>query len=74
MTWDDLKNEPTETLIEFIKCKNDAYYKKLAEVAFVAFTMKFRGEIIHKCRTIGRYWGYDNDTADMLAEWKTHVN
>ena len=68
MTWEDLKDEPTEDLIGYIKCKEDADYKELADAAFIAFTFRFRVQVIDKARKIGKYWDFDVETSDMLAE------
>jgi hypothetical protein len=68
MTWQDLKDEPTESLIEYMKCKDDADYKELADAAFIAFTFRFRVQVIDKARKIGKYWDFDVETSDMLAE------
>lgn len=68
MTWEDVKDEPTDSLIDFIKYKEHADYIELAEASFVAFTFRFRKEIISKCRNTGRKWDYDNATCDLIAE------
>lgn len=68
MTWEDLQHERTDDLIDYIKYKEQADYKELAEAAFIAFTFRFRREIIDKCRKVGKNWGYDNETADLIAE------
>ena len=68
MTWQDLQSESTFDLIDFIKYKGEAEYSELAESAFLAFTFRFRKEVIDKCRKIGRNWGYDNEVADGIAE------
>jgi DNA-directed RNA polymerase specialized sigma24 family protein len=68
MNWRDLQHENTDDLIDYIKCKEQADYRELAEAAFAAFTFRFNKEIVDKCRKIGKKWGYDNDTADLIAE------
>ena len=68
MTWEDVKDETTIDLIGYIKYKEQADYKELAESAFVAFTFRFRKEIIDKCRKVGKKWGYDTEISDMIAE------
>jgi hypothetical protein len=68
MNWEDLKNEPTEDLIELIKSKEQADYVELAQAAFAAFTFRFQDQVVDKCRKLGRSWGYDRETSDMLAE------
>lgn len=68
MTWEDLKDEKTPDLIEFIKYKVQPDYLELAQSAFAALTFRFRAEVIDKCRKIGRHWGFDAQTSDQLAE------
>lgn len=68
MTWEDVKDESTENLIDYIQYKENADYRELAEAAFIAFTFRFRKEIIDRCRKVGEKWGYDADTADGIAE------
>ncbi len=68
MTWEDVKDESTIDLIDYIKYKEQADYKELAESAFVAFTFRFRKEVIDKCRKVGKKWGYDTEISDMIAE------
>jgi DNA-directed RNA polymerase specialized sigma24 family protein len=68
MTWEDLQDEKTFDLIDYIKYKEQPDYKDLAEAAFVAFTFRFRKEMIDKCRKIGKKWGYDSGIADTIAE------
>ena len=68
MNWEELKNETTNDLIDFIKYKEQADYRELAEAAFVAFTFRYNKEIVDKCRKIGKKWDYDNTTADVIAQ------
>ena len=68
MTWDDVKDEKTTDLIDYIKYKDQADYNELAEAAFAAFTFRFNKEIIDKCRKVGKKWGYDIETSDVIAE------
>jgi DNA-directed RNA polymerase specialized sigma24 family protein len=68
MTWEEVKDEQTADLIEFVKYKDQPGYRELAESAFVALTFRFRAEVIDKCRKIGRHWDFDAQTADGLAE------
>jgi DNA-directed RNA polymerase specialized sigma24 family protein len=68
MTWEDLKDESTADLIDYIRYKDEADYTELAESAFIVFTFRFRKEIIDKCRKIGRYWRFDTTEADTIAE------
>lgn len=68
MNWQDLKHERTDDLIDYIKYKEQADYRELAEAAFAAFTFRFNKEIVDKCRKVGKKWGYDNDAADLISE------
>lgn len=68
MTWEDVKDEATVDLIDYIKYKEQADYKELAESAFAAFTFRFSKEIVDKCRKVGKKWGYDTEVSDMIAE------
>jgi DNA-directed RNA polymerase specialized sigma24 family protein len=68
MTWEEIRDEKTLDLIEFMKYKDQPEYRELAESAFVALTFRFRAEVIDKCRKIGVHWGFDAETADSLAE------
>lgn len=68
MDWQELQHETTADLIDYIKYKEQMDYKELAEAAFIAFTFRFRVEIIDKCRKIGRNRGYDDAVSDMIAE------
>jgi len=68
MNWEELKDESTADLIEYIKCKEQNGYKELAEAAFVAFTFRYRKEMIDRCRRVGQKNGYDREIADMIAE------
>lgn len=68
MTWEDLKDEPTEDLIEYMKCKVEASYLELAKAAYVAFNYRFRGDVEDKARKIGKNWGYDTEACDELVE------
>ena len=68
MTWEDLQSERTIDLIEYIRYKEQSDYLELAESAFIAFTFRFRREVIDKCRKIGAKWGYDTEISDMIAD------
>lgn len=68
MDWKELQAESTGDLIDYIKYKEHADYRELAEAAFVAFTFRFNKEMVDKCRKIGKRWGYDHETADLMAE------
>src|SRR5687768_7215808 len=68
MTWEDVKDETTIDLIEYIKYKEEPDYLELAEAAFAAFTFRFNREMVDKCRKIGKKWGYNNEVSDLIAE------
>jgi hypothetical protein len=68
MTWTELQDEPTEDLIEYVKCRGHVGYEELANASFIAFTFRFRKEIIDKCRRIGAHNGYDRETCDMISD------
>lgn len=68
MNWEDLKDEPTEDLIEYMKCKVDVSYVELAKAAYVAFNFRFRSDVEDKARKIGKYWGFDRETCDQEVE------
>lgn len=68
MNWEELKEENTADLIEYIKYKDQPEYLPLAEAAFIAFTFRFNIEIADRCRKISAKWGYDSDIADQVAE------
>lgn len=68
MNWEELKESRTDELIDLIKKKDQVDHYYVAEAAFITFTFRFNNEIIDKCRKVGRKWGYDSDTCDMLAQ------
>lgn len=67
MDWEELKNEPTEDLIEFVKFKEDPNYIAEAKAAFVVLTHRFEQDILDKCTIICRKWGYSDADALELA-------
>lgn len=68
MSWEALKDESTENLIAYMQWKNEAGFEDTAKNAFRSFLFRFQEEIIKKTRVVTRKWGYDNDTADLIAE------
>lgn len=68
MSWEALKDESTENLIAYMQWKNEVGYEDTAKDAFRSFLFRFQEEIIKKTRVVTRKWGYDNDTADLIAE------
>lgn len=67
MTWDDLKDEPTSDLIEFIRSKDDPAYKMLADLSFIALTFRFEPKVVHWCRKLGRRYNHSIETCDSIA-------
>ncbi len=68
MSWKDYENEPIETLIEYIKWRDQDDYREVAIDAFTALCFRFRNDIVKKCRIICKKWGYDNQISDLIAE------
>jgi len=67
MSWEKFKDEPTEDLIAFIQWKDEEGYAESAQDAFYAFCVRFRMDLIHKCRVICNHRGYDKHIADEIA-------
>jgi DNA-directed RNA polymerase specialized sigma24 family protein len=68
MAWQELANELTADLIEYIRWRNQPEYKDLAEDAFRAFCFRFSPELQKTCRIICANRGYDSTVADEIAE------
>ena len=68
MSWEDLVNEKTEDLVEFIRWGKQPEHKKLGEDAFIAFCFRFRERIQRTCRIIAEKAGYDDTVGDNIAE------
>lgn len=68
MTWKELENEATETLIEYIRWKNDPELKQTAEDAFRAFCFRFQKDVAGKCWFLCRNHNYDRQIAADLAQ------
>jgi len=69
MTIEELENEQTEDLIEFIKWGNQPEYKGLADNAFIVFCLRFRDRVQRMCRIIVEKRGYDYTIGDQIAEY-----
>ena len=67
MTWEDLRDESTLDLIDYIRSINDPGYYELGEAAFIAFTFKFRTDLIDKCVVLCRKWGLSEDDGIELV-------
>ncbi|MGN6601377.1 MAG: hypothetical protein ACTHK8_02945 [Ginsengibacter sp.] len=68
MTLEELAEESTEDLIEYINWGKQPDYKELADNAFIAFCFRFRDRIQRTCRIISENKGYDHTVADKIAE------
>lgn len=63
----DLNNEPTENLLEYIQWKDEPDYSVIAKEAFNVFTFRFQLELLKKLIPICKNWGYDEQVATELA-------
>ncbi len=63
----DLNNETTENLLEYIQWKAEPDYEEIAKEAFRVFTFRYQLELLKKLIPICRNWGYDNQIATELA-------
>lgn len=68
MSWQELENETTEDLIEYIRSKNDPAYVELAKKAATAFMFRFQKDVLQKCREICPHFGYSKEDGDVIAE------
>jgi len=68
MPWQDLQNESTADLIEYIRWRDQPEYKFQAEDAFRAFFFRFAPEVQKSCRIICEKQGYNAEVADEIAE------
>lgn len=67
MAIQDLNNEPTETLLEYIQWKDDPDYEETAKEAFRVFTFRYQLELSKKLIPICTNWGYDEQVANEIA-------
>jgi hypothetical protein len=67
MTIEDLKDEKTADLIDYVKSINDIGYKELAETAFAVLTLRFRKDLLSKSIVMVRKWGRDEGDAVELT-------
>jgi DNA-directed RNA polymerase specialized sigma24 family protein len=63
----ELEDETTESLMEFIKWKDDLDYAENAKEAFNVFTYRFQLDLQKKLIPICKNWGYDEQVADEIA-------
>ena len=67
MNWEELKDENTVDLVEYIKSIHDPDYKELGEAAFISLTFRYREDVINKCVILAKKWRRDKDDAIELA-------
>jgi DNA-directed RNA polymerase specialized sigma24 family protein len=67
MNWEELKDENTQDLVEYINSMIDPDYKELGEAAFIVLTFRYREDLIKKCVVLARKWKRDDDDAVELA-------
>lgn len=72
MTWEELKDETTSDLIDYVKSIDDPEYEELAKAAFIALTFRFRKDIIDKCVVMSRKWNRTEDDAIELTNRVFH--
>lgn len=63
----DLNNEPTESLLEYIQWQDEPDYAETAKEAFRVFTFRFQLNLQKKLIPICRNWGYDEQIASEIA-------
>jgi len=63
----DLNNETTENLLEYIQWKDDPDYVEIAKEAFRVFTFRFQLDLHKKLIPICKNWGYDEQVASEIA-------
>lgn len=63
----DLNNEATENLLEYIQWKDEPEYMEIAKEAFRVFTLRYQLELLKKLTPICKNWGYDKQVANELA-------
>jgi DNA-directed RNA polymerase specialized sigma24 family protein len=67
MTSQDLNNEPTDNLLEYILWKDDPGYTEIAKEAFRVFTYRYQLDLHKKLIPICKNWGYDKQVASEIA-------
>ncbi len=63
----DLNNEATESLLEYIQWKDEPDYAEISKEAFKTFTFRFQIDLSKKLIPICRNWGYDKQIANDIA-------
>lgn len=67
MTSQELNNEPTENLLNYIQWKEETGYAEIAEEAFRVFTFRYQLDLQKKLIPICTNWGYDKQVATEIA-------
>jgi DNA-directed RNA polymerase specialized sigma24 family protein len=67
MSIQNLNNEPTENLLEYIQWKGDCDYTEIAKEAFRVFTYSYQLDLHKKLIPICTNWGYDKQVASEIA-------
>ena len=68
MAWQELQNETTENLIEYIQWSNDPAYSSTSDDAFMVFCFRFQIQLLKKLIPICKQWNLDQDYAVQLGE------
>lgn len=63
----NLNNEATESLLEYIQWKDEPDYAGIAKEAFRVFTFRYQLELLQKLIPICKNWGYDKQVATEIA-------
>ncbi|MFZ6663278.1 hypothetical protein [Peijinzhouia sedimentorum] len=66
-TSQDLNNEPTENLLEYIQWKDEPDYAEVAKEALKVFIFRYQLDLLKKLVPICINWGYDKQVANELA-------
>jgi DNA-directed RNA polymerase specialized sigma24 family protein len=67
MTNQELNNEPTENLLNYIQWKEELDYTEIAKEAFRVFTFRYQLDLQKKLIPICINWGYDKQVATEIA-------
>ncbi len=63
----DLNNEASEILLEYIQWKDEPDYAEIAKEAFRVFTFRFQIALSKKLIPICKNWGYDEQVATEIS-------
>lgn len=67
MTREELKQESTENLLNYIQWKDEPDYAEIAKEAFRVFTFRYQLDLQKKLIPICINWGYDRQIANDIA-------